>query len=507
MPQDANDLPFGDAFSPAQLTVSEDEEELAVVLDIVQRHEGEPVQFDHAIAERFFQDSPDPSTRAENVKFALRKENGYGIVDKAFEFTNIGKELTELRTDPEMLYDRFAEHILLHLHGLQVIETIRDLEALGKQTTEHNIRDHLADHYEIRLGEASNDWSQMRAWLAKAGLVNTGVHIYEIDDDRVAELTGVASSELEALGQLSPEQLAFLRTLAIINPSGSVPNNGVRRAAEEAFDVEIRQSNIGRRILDPLAELGYIEWEHNVGAPNTLCTTEQFVAGVLNPVLACIAERVGMPRSALRTSFSELESILQSESRDTPFSNVIETAVVKFGYLLDLDFVGWASGSPDETDVTAVFDRTRMTVDRWQLTFVRLDSPVTEDHVSKAVGLAEPMGATTVLIVSRQGVTRSARRRAAQTMRGSLTTILTITLDDFAELDNSPDTLRDAVQSEVMQARRIQSIEDEARFVLDSADSVQFAVPGKLDEFDLSLDDPTSTSDHHTLNQFTQEER
>lgn len=507
MPHEANDLPFGDAFSPAQLSVANDEEELSVILDLVHEHKGNPLQFDHAIAERFFSASPDPNTRAENVRFALKTENGYGIVNQGFEFTDVGEKLYELRTDPEALYDRFAEHILLSLHGIQVIETIRDLEALGKQTTEHNIREHLANHYGIRLGEASNHWSQMRAWLAKAGLINTGVHIYEIDDEKVADLTGVTSSELEELDQLSPEQQAFLRTLAIVNPVNEVPNNGVRRAAQEAFDVEIRQSNIGHRILDPLAELGYIEWKHNEGAPNTVSTTEKFTADVLDPVLARVAERVGMPRNALRTSFSELESLLQSETTNTSVDDVIETAVVKFGYLLDLDFVGWAARAPDETEVTAVFDRTRMTVDRWQLTFVRTDSPVTEDHISRAVGMAEPVGATTILIVSRQGITSSAKRQAAQTMRRSRTTILTITVDNFAEFEDSPETLRKSVKSEVELAHRIQSLEDEARFAIDSAESIQLKAPGVLAELEATLDKSASTGDHHSLDQFIQEDQ
>jgi len=292
--------------------------------------------------------------------------------------------------------------------------------------------------------------------------------------------------------------------LAIVNPNDDIRNNGVRRAAQEAFDVEIRQINMGHRILDPLAELGYIEWEHNEGAPNTVRTSDQFTADVLNPVLARVAERVGMPRSALRTSFSELEPLFQSEIADTSVDDVIETAVVKFGYLLDLDFVGWAARAPDEADVTAVFDRTRMTFNRWQLNFVRTDSPVTEEHVSRAVGMAEPVETTIILIVSRQGVTNSARHRAAQTMRRSSTTTLTITVDDFAELDDSPDTLRDAVQSEVEHARRVQSIENEARFVLASADSIQFEARGTLNEFDATAEDTDSRGDHYSLDQFTQ---
>ena len=63
------DLPFGDAFGPGQLAVGTDDDELVVILDLITANLGEPKQFDQAIAGRFFDDSPDPVTRAERLRY------------------------------------------------------------------------------------------------------------------------------------------------------------------------------------------------------------------------------------------------------------------------------------------------------------------------------------------------------------------------------------------------------------------------------------------------------
>ena len=60
---------FSDDLGPGQLAVGIGEEVLVVVLDSIAANLGEPKQFDHAVAEQFFEDSPDPVTRAETVRF------------------------------------------------------------------------------------------------------------------------------------------------------------------------------------------------------------------------------------------------------------------------------------------------------------------------------------------------------------------------------------------------------------------------------------------------------
>lgn len=308
------DLPFGDAFSPAQLDVEEDEEELIVVLEVTAEHLGDPEGFDREIAERFFSDSPEPRVRAKNVRLGLKKKSGYGIVNDDFTFTEFGEELLSITDDPGELYERFASHILRNLHGLKIIEIIEDLEAEGRKTTNANIKQELRDQYDFHIDRTSNHWSQMRAWLSKAGIVNTGIHIYDINRSRIEEILGVGPQQVVELDKLTPEQQAFLRALTLVDPDDRVPNNVVREIAEEAYDVRISQSKISSRTLDPLQEAGYIEWEHRNGKPNWIEPTDKFEAEVLQPVLEDLSERSGVPRAVLRRSFAELRNQMDSDS-------------------------------------------------------------------------------------------------------------------------------------------------------------------------------------------------
>lgn len=502
------ELPFGDAFGPAQLSVDDDEEELVVVLEMVDAYEGDPNQFDHAVANQFFSDSPDPKTRAENVRFGLEADSGYGIVDDGFQFTKVGKKLFNLRDDPETLYDQFAEHILKNRHGRKVLEIIADLQAEGRQTTNANIKQELRDRYGINVGATSNHWSQMRAWLAKAGVVNTGISTYDIDKSKLDQLVGISRDEVLALDQLTAEQLAFLRTLAIVNPKGTVANNTVRQAAEEAFSIEIAQMNIGVQVLDPLEELGYIEWEHRDGAPNVLWTTDAFDADVLDPVLEDISQRVGVPRDALRKSFSELEHALQATQSDTPTEEVLETVATKIGLLLDLDFVGWQSRDQQLSGVCAVFDRERTTFSRWQVICPAIDSPVRASHLHQAVGIANVLQTDTILFVSRQGVTSDARRIAAQLMQSSSISVLAVTLSDLAVLDDEPGTLHENLQAEVARVGRIKRAKDRDLFGLDEVKTLDVQNPEGFELIsEVVEDEGTDGSEDYSLDEFTSGER
>jgi len=69
MAREDADLPFEDAFSPKQLDTGDSREELAVVLELIEEHEGRPDDFDEAIQETFFPD--DDGTRSKNVRLGV----------------------------------------------------------------------------------------------------------------------------------------------------------------------------------------------------------------------------------------------------------------------------------------------------------------------------------------------------------------------------------------------------------------------------------------------------
>lgn len=466
MARQDTDLPFGDAFSPAQLDTKNDSSALGILLDISTDYHGKPYDFDKAIADRFFQDSNDSLTRAKNVRLGMGP-SGYGIVDGQFEFTDLGRELYDIRDDPAKLHDRFARHILLELDGLKVLELIEDLRAAGRQTTNDNVKQGLRDQYDMHIDKTSNHWSQMRAWLSEANLVNTGTHRYEIEWSKIEELTGMSSDELLDLDGLTDEQRAFLQTLAILDPEGYIQNSAVRKVAEEIHGIDISQSNVSDRTLNPLEELGYIEWENPsevTGKPNLVKTTDKFDAEVLDPVLEDVADRVGIPRHVLRLSFEEVTGQLDSESTYEK-GVALETLAVKIGRLLGLDFAGWRvrGQKTGGAEVDVVMDSIANTFNRWQIQCKNTRDQIRSKHVAREVGISRTLQTNTILMIARGGVTDEGQRFAARVMQHENLSILFIDDSDLKELDARPDKLLESLRGESKRIQRYKrlSLDDE----------------------------------------------
>lgn len=464
------DLPFGDAFSPKQLHTEDSSPELAIVLDRVKQHEGKEDEFDEEMKDVFFADDDD-TTRSKNVRLGL-KPNGYGITDEDFYFTEFGEQLYDLRDDPEALYERFAQHILQNLHGLKGIEIVEDLRAEGRKPINDNVKEEFQKQYGFHIDETSNHWSQMRAWMSEAGVVNTGTHHYDIDRARIEELIGIDSEDIVELDGLTDQQQAFLRALALIDSRSEVKSRTVKNIAENAYGVNISQSNISRRTLDPLEEAGYIEWEHVSGKPNLIRTTDKFDAEVLKPILDDLAERTGVPRNVLRLSFEDVMKDLDSESTHEK-GVALETLAVKIGRLLGLDFVGWRvrGRKTGGSEVDVVMDEIGTTFNRWQIQCKNIQSQLESKYVAREVGIARILQTNTILMIARGGITPDAQQYANQVMRHENVAILFLTGEDIERLDAESDHLLTALRGMARRIRALkrldrQEVEDEEEYDL-----------------------------------------
>ncbi len=483
------DLPFGDAFSPEQLHTDEGEPpELAYVLEKAKELEGREEAFDDAMREKFFPEHDD-NTRSKNVRLGL-KSRGYGITNDDFHFTELGEELYELRDDPDAMYDRFAQHILRNLHGLKGIEIVEDLMAQGKRTVNANVKEEFRQQYGFHVDETSNHWSQMRAWMSKAGVVNRGTHHYDIDRTRIEELIGVDSEDIVELDGLNEQQQAFLRALTLIAPSGPVKSRTVKQIAEEAYGVNISQSNISRRTLDPLEEAGYIEWEHVSGKPNLIRTTDKFDSEVLKPVLDDLAERTGVPRSVIRSKYNELLDDLDSDSTYEK-GVALETLAVKIGRLLGFEFVGWRVRGRETggSEVDVVFDEIGVTYNRWQIQCKNVKKELQTKHIAREVGISRILQTNTILMIARSGVTSDAHQYANRVMRQENISIMFLTGEAVEQLDEDEDHLLTVLRGE---SRRIHNIKKLSQQEIKEDDSEQELVEREeeaLEKFEDELEE------------------
>lgn len=496
MVREDTDLPFGDAFSPAQLDI-ENDEELVVILDLIDQYEGQPDAFDKAIQERFF-DSPD---RAENIRFGVGP-SGYRIVDENFYFTDIGKELHDLRNNLESLYERFALHILRNLHGLKAIEIIEDLESEGRQTTNENIKQEFRNQYDFHINETSNHWSQIRAWLSKADIVNTGTHHYDIDRTRLEEILGIGSEEILELEGLNDQQQAFLRALTLINPSGRIKNSVVKQVAEEAYDVKIEQSGISRQTLTPLEEAGYIDWEHVDGKANWVEPTDKFDAKVLKPILDDLADRTGVPRNVLRQSFDDLLKDLDSDSTYEK-GVALETLAVKLGRLLGLSFVGWRvrGRKTGGSEVDVIMDRIGNLYNRVQIQCKNTQHQLQTKHIAREVGISRMLQTNTVIMIARNGLSAEARQFANRVMQHENIAIMVLSGEDIGKLDTDPAHLLHVLKGE---SRRISNLKrlGEAEYVDDEDDDIN-REEQVLQDYQEKINKYHESNDNKSLKDFT----
>ncbi len=465
MPRRDTDLPFGDAFSPKQLETSDDDPPvLAFLLELAKEYEGQEEDFDDQIRSKFFPEHDD-NTRAKNVRLGM-KARGYGITDEEFYFTDLGEELYEIRNDHEELHNRFAKHVLLNLHGLKGIEIIEDLENSGRKTTNENLKDEFRKQYGFHIDETSNHWSQMRAWLSEAGIVNTGTAHYEIKRSKIEELIGVDSEDILELDDLEEHQQAFLRALAVINPDGEIKNKEAKQLAEAAYGVDIDQSGIGRKTLDPLQDTGYIKWTHVDGKANLVETTDKFDAEVLEPILEDLSERTGVSRSVLRLSFEDVIEDLDADSSHTK-GVALETLAIKIGRSLGLDFVGWRERGRKTggAEVDVVMDQIGTTFNRWQIQCKNTQSAIESKYVAREVGISRMLQTNTILMIARGGITTSAKRFANRVMIHENISILFLTGETLNELDERPTLLLHALRGE---SRRVQNIKQ-----LDERDMIE----------------------------------
>jgi site-specific DNA-methyltransferase (cytosine-N4-specific) len=117
------------------------------LLSIVRANQPDRQRIKGAIAQEFFSNSPDPNI-SENTIFALSE---YQLLDKPTDdishakLTELGESLAEMADAGNLtgMYERFAQHILVNLHGLELIQCIEDLAQRGSKITKQTIAKEL----------------------------------------------------------------------------------------------------------------------------------------------------------------------------------------------------------------------------------------------------------------------------------------------------------------------------------------------------------------------------
>jgi hypothetical protein len=429
---DRASLPFGSEFSPSQI-------DLRRTLELIETHEGNQAALQAAILAAYFSKHggtgpnavKNRNTLAMNSRLGLR---AYGIINADARFTDFGRRLFDLRADDKMLYEVLARHILLKLHGMALVQCIRDMNAGGEDVDLTTLRPALAERG-IDYPSGGKHPSMMRLWLAKAG-VFVGSR-WQIDDIRLREVFGADPAMYRELSRLTTEQRAFLRALANTGIAGPQPANEIVKLATATYGVRFPEKSLPKSVLNALVAAGYITATKTTtgrGAkPFTVTPTTKVTVDLIEPLFDQLKNQTD-PKliELLRKPLAEVRAELKSADINVK-GLALEALAFKLMRLVDMDYMATRlrASATGGAEVDLVFQSARLVYSRWQVQ-CKNTARVSLDDVAKEVGLTAFIKSSVIVIVTTGTIGGEARRYANKIMRDSN---LAVVMLDGADLD------------------------------------------------------------------------
>jgi site-specific DNA-methyltransferase (cytosine-N4-specific) len=455
-------LPFGSEFSPSQV-------ELRQLLELIDTNEGDTKALQAAILVTYFakhggtggatsKAAKNRSTLAMNCRLGLR---AYGVIDQDSHLTDFGRELYRVRSDDKALYDALAKHILLNLHGMALVQCIRDMTAAGEEVNLTSLREGLALRG-LHYPSGGKHPSMMRLWLEKAG-VFVGSR-WQIDDFRLQQVLGTDPAVFRQLARFTTEQRAFLRALANTGITDPQPANEIVKLASITYGVKFPEKSLPKMVLNDLVAAGYITatktTEGRGAKPFMVAPTQKLASELIEPLFVQLKDQTD-PKllDLLRKPLALILTELGSEDRHVS-GLALEALAFKLMRLLDMDYLATRlrASATGGAEVDLVFQSARLVYSRWQIQ-CKNTSHVSLDDVAKEVGLTAFIKSNVIVVVTTGTVGGEARRYANKIMRDSNLAIVMLDGLDLGRITTNASLIIDVFNREAQMAMKLKQLD------------------------------------------------
>jgi hypothetical protein len=452
-------LPFGSEFSPSQI-------DLRQMLELIEQHEGDQAALQTAIlASRFPRHGgTGPNAAVNRAKLAMNSRLGlkaYGIIDGASRFTDFGRRLFDLRADERALYKALARHILLNLHGMALVQCIRDMIASGEEVDLNTLRPALAERG-VDYPSGGKSPSMMRLWLEKAG-VFVGSR-WQIDDIRLRDILGTDPAMYRELSKLTTEQRAFLRALANTGLTEARPANEIVKLAEATYGVRFPEKSLPKLVLNALVTAGYITatktTEGRGAKPFLVAPTAKVTVDLIEPLFNQLRDQTD-PKliELLRKPLADIRAELRSDDINVK-GLALEALAFRLMRLVDMDYMATRlrASATGGAEVDLVFQSARLVYSRWQVQ-CKNTARVSLDDVAKEVGLTAFIKSNVIVIVTTGTIGGEARRYANKIMRDSNLAVIMLDGADLDRISANTSQIVDVFNREARMAMELKKLD------------------------------------------------
>jgi site-specific DNA-methyltransferase (cytosine-N4-specific) len=388
-----------------------------------------------------------------------------GIINQENNLTDFGLELIAKRNEIEKVYEIFARHILVSMHGIEIIETLREMKQAGLPIKLTTLPDELLKRG-IKTKTNSSDLSGLFGWLRKAKILNN----YDINESVYESIVGIKVKTIESLMHLDQGQIGFLRALVAMNVDDWVPYNNVCKYAENLFSGEIKYNwkNIMNDVLRPLQENGFIDIrkkekqnlktpEGRGGKTSDIKPKGKFFEEVAMPILEALYLSAGF-QDIRNIRSKPLSEIIQDarQTKDTYKKGIgLELLAIRLCQMLDLDFVKWRETDESVTaggEVDAMLHSSRLIYSRWQVQCKA--THITLEAVAKEVGMNAVTLANVILVVGTGSATESAIKYRNRIVSNSNLNIIILEGKHLDAIINDNMALIEILNSQAREAMR-----------------------------------------------------
>lgn len=406
-------MPFGKQFSPIQINLPE-------VLELANAASGDCEAFERSVLMTYFAERPTSQEKlAMNTRIAMQQ---YRLLDDGCHLTEVGRTLHDLKGDEPALHAEFARHILVELHGAQMVQAIQVLSSQGLALNAATIAEQLQIMGIDAGGRSGEKLNPIRLWLERAGVFRQR---WELDEAVFERLLGLDTETLDALSGLTPEQRAYAMALAgLPDPSATHLSSDVARLAEQQSTIRYDTKQLPKKVLFPLAEAGLITATKTTAGrgakPYVVSGTAKLASDVIGPLLTNLEKTASPldPRS-LRRPIAEL----LTEARDDSISGdrrgkALEGVALQLTRGLGLRFMAWRRRAHEtagaEVDLIALQTNGKLAI--WQVQ-CKVGSIRSRDVVDREVGVAQALKSNVILFVTVGAVGKAARDAAETHMK------------------------------------------------------------------------------------------
>lgn len=464
-----SEIPFGAQFSPSQVN-------LLQLLEIVHNFAGNRDKITENIRDRFFANHASRAANPEKQRWKLADNTvlamrAYGLLEEDCATpTSLASELFTATSNPDDVYEHFAQHILINLRGIPLVETLDMMQCAGEKVTLRTLRKRL-EQRGLHVPRGSVHLSSMRLWLAQAKVfdpdVKGGPRLYEVDQGRLKELLGIGMDAIDKLTQLNRAQRAFLRALVrLAGESDPLIANNVADLANMLYGVSYNHKQLPKSVLFPLRDLGYVKLTKSTAGrgakPYEVSRTSKFYEEISNPILEAAADKAGLlPRDIFERSLSEILSDIGST--DTHIKGkALELLAIYLTRLLDLEFKGWRTRSADTggAEVDVIVEGSRLIFSRWQIQ-AKNTSTVRLDDVAREVGLSLTFIYSNVVVVVTTGAfTKDAYSYADHVMKTCNLNVILINGSELEEISQNPTSIVTVLSNKAERAMKVKERTD-----------------------------------------------